>query len=516
MIEALKSDRLENFEEELTQPCNLKNNFFLWLSAADPETLKRCPKSEQTRQAALGATVLIPTIFSVIASSYIAFNLNLSLPLKIIIPILWCFIILTLDRALLATYQAKVIQVIFRLTLALFISITISHPVTLAVFHEQIEHSIYKKYKEKRIEDIKNESNEYDKSYSKSILDFQSQKKDINKKLEDCRNGSNFSNIYSKKTIALQTEKQQLIAQLEEKKTQITNLYISAKQEELGKGRSGQPGKGPIYDSIISKISSIEKTIPSMEKRINTLDEREKISIDDDYEKRTEAEKKKDAECGNIELSVNKSLDKISERILKYKDQNIETTEEYRKKIKDIEDSESDILQRTLALHEIIMDKENGGNAALAIFVSFIFLFILIDTIPILLKIFSKGCYEYQLQFNEMELKHKVKAYPSLLKESASDQVNREIKLRNKQRTLNLISTVMCDKSEMLYDFLDMRKKYFSYLENNFGLDKEKIQDIVNSENIDLTELLKQDNENIINTFFSSRVDDKRENDRFS
>ena len=46
-------------------------NFLIWLSASDPGVLKNdCPKWEKIKYEAFGASVLVPVLFGMIASSY--------------------------------------------------------------------------------------------------------------------------------------------------------------------------------------------------------------------------------------------------------------------------------------------------------------------------------------------------------------------------------------------------------------------------------------------------------------
>jgi len=78
---------------------------FFWLSGAGSEALERCPNWEQRKYVAFGATVLVPCAFAFIACAY-ALSTITDDP-KVIYPVagVWAFIILTIDRALLAGYR---------------------------------------------------------------------------------------------------------------------------------------------------------------------------------------------------------------------------------------------------------------------------------------------------------------------------------------------------------------------------------------------------------------------------
>ena len=81
-------------------------NLFFWLSGAGAETLEQCPNWEQRKYVAFGATVLVPTVFALIACAYALSTLTNDWRVIVPVSIAWGFIILTIDRALLATYRA--------------------------------------------------------------------------------------------------------------------------------------------------------------------------------------------------------------------------------------------------------------------------------------------------------------------------------------------------------------------------------------------------------------------------
>ena len=83
---------------------SLKHLFF-WLSGAGTETLEKCPAWEQRKYVAFGATVLVPCAFAFIACAYALSTLTNSA--RVIYPVagVWAFIILAIDRALLAGYR---------------------------------------------------------------------------------------------------------------------------------------------------------------------------------------------------------------------------------------------------------------------------------------------------------------------------------------------------------------------------------------------------------------------------
>src|SRR5690606_15935673 len=124
---------------------NPLKRLFFWLSGAGTETLEQCPNWEQRKYVAFGATVLVPCSFAFIACAYALSTLTDN-P-RVIYPVaaVWAFIILTIDRALLAGYRPylsitrKASQFSLRLLVAILMGITIAHPLVLLLFRDTIQ-----------------------------------------------------------------------------------------------------------------------------------------------------------------------------------------------------------------------------------------------------------------------------------------------------------------------------------------------------------------------------------------
>jgi chromate transport protein ChrA len=104
---------------------------------------------------AFGATVLVPSIFAIIACAYALSTLTDNVWVIAPVSLVWAFIILTVDRALLATYRAyqgffrKAAQFSLRMVVAALMGITISHPLTLLLFKDTIS-SVIEKHRQGR------------------------------------------------------------------------------------------------------------------------------------------------------------------------------------------------------------------------------------------------------------------------------------------------------------------------------------------------------------------------------
>ena len=128
---------------------SIKRAFF-WLSGAGTETLEQCPAWEQRKYVAFGATVLVPCAFAFIACAYALSTLTDNA--RVIYPVaaVWAFIILTIDRALLASYRptcrfsGNSRNSRLRLVVAILMGITIAHPLVLLLFRDTVSSVIEK------------------------------------------------------------------------------------------------------------------------------------------------------------------------------------------------------------------------------------------------------------------------------------------------------------------------------------------------------------------------------------
>ena len=117
---------------------------FFWLSTAGSKTLEQCPNWEQRKYVAFGATVLVPCLFAFIACAYAISTLTDNQWAIYGVATVWAFIIMTIDRALLASYRAfmsplkKMGQFLLRFVVAALMGITIAHPLVLLLFKDTV------------------------------------------------------------------------------------------------------------------------------------------------------------------------------------------------------------------------------------------------------------------------------------------------------------------------------------------------------------------------------------------
>lgn len=133
---------------------NKIKNFFIWCSGASVEIVNKCDDKERTKYTNVGIIVLAVALLSTLSSTYFlsfAFNTISTAFSWIYFPvgIIWGFIILSLDRAIVSTINKndKLITQIFkaipRFLLALTIGIIVATPLEFKIFEKEINTIIY-------------------------------------------------------------------------------------------------------------------------------------------------------------------------------------------------------------------------------------------------------------------------------------------------------------------------------------------------------------------------------------
>lgn len=445
--------------------------FFFWLSGAGSETLEQCPTWEQRKYVAFGATVLVPCAFAFIACAYALSTLTENSRVIYPVALVWAFIILTIDRALLASYRPymsffrKFSQFSLRLVVAILMGITIAHPLVLLLFRDTIS-SVIEKDRAAEIEVVRS-GFDREKQKIRSQIDLleialAEQRVKWNESFQArfiLQETENASSAIPGLTSAQQKELKAAIdeatapfrerllvveSQAAEFSPQYAKLqtdlgYWQAEFErELNGQRSGLSGEGPRARSIRS-----DQLEPRREesKRLGNLLEHltaEKASL------QTQA---RQAEAASIALFEGKLAEIVSankaeaERIAGLK-QKVESDQAgqfvtqqnaLRETIKQQIDTQltelgrvqtelagvakeestrltairaeprRDILTQTLALHALFKAGNQGGQFAFYTYIVLTLLFMLVDTIPLLVKFFTKpGPYDSLVDRDEI------------------------------------------------------------------------------------------------------------------
>ncbi|MDD2463984.1 MAG: DUF4407 domain-containing protein [Desulfobulbus sp.] len=139
-------------------------NLFYWLAGARRSTLNQLPESERERIAILGSSVMIPTLLGFFGMYlYASSRFQSSRPfITVLIALTWAFIIMNVDRILMATYRPfqsrrrKALQVCFRIGLAAVISVAIAFPFCLEQYQGAIRDRLQGEYRQ-RLDTLQNQ-----------------------------------------------------------------------------------------------------------------------------------------------------------------------------------------------------------------------------------------------------------------------------------------------------------------------------------------------------------------------
>lgn len=120
-------------------------NLFYWLAGADKDVLRECSRSARIRIMGMGALVLIPTLFGLVAMSYAVSTLTANPWVYVSIGLMWGAAVLAIDRYVVSTMHKsnvgksnKVWPTLIRFVFAVVIGIAVAHPLVLFVFNGSI------------------------------------------------------------------------------------------------------------------------------------------------------------------------------------------------------------------------------------------------------------------------------------------------------------------------------------------------------------------------------------------
>lgn len=437
---------------------SIKRAFF-WLSGAGTETLEQCPAWEQRKYVAFGATVLVPCAFAFIACAYAISTLTDNA--RVIYPIatVWAFIILTIDRALLAGYRAyasafrKLSQFFLRLVVAILMGITIAHPLVLLLFRDTVSRVIeneraaevelvragFQSEKEK----VRSEIDLLEKALAEQRAKWNEsfQARFILQESQDAKSAIPGLTAEQQTELKAAIEEsaapfRERLTQIEKQSAELSPQYATIQSElgfwqaeferELNGQRSGMKGEGPRARSIRS-----DQLEPRREesKRLGGLLEHltaEKSSLQT-QSRRAEAGAIQLFETKLAEIAATNKAEAARVASLKQKvendqaDQFVTQQNSLRDTIKQqidtrlveltrvqgelaavaSEESERltalrseprrDILTQTLALHSLFEAGSDGGQFAFYTYIILTLLFMLVDTIPLIVKFFTKA-----------------------------------------------------------------------------------------------------------------------------
>ncbi len=458
---------------------SIKRAFF-WLSGAGTETLERCPNWEQRKYVAFGATVLVPCAFAFIACAYALSTI--SNDPKVIYPVagVWAFIILTIDRALLAGYRPylsifrKLTQFSLRLVVAVLMGITIAHPLVLLLFRDTIS-SVIEKDRAAEIEVVRSGFDGEKQKVRSRITTLEAaltaqrerwnesfQAKFILQENQDA--GSAIPGLTSAQQTELKAATEEATAPfttrlvaIDQQITELTPQYATLQAEltfwqseferELSGERSGLSGEGPRARSIradqleprrveTKRVGSLLEHLTAEKASLQTQARQAEASAITLFETRiaeiklanqaeadrvaTLKKKVEEDQAGQFVGQQNSLRDTIKKQIDSQLVELEGTQGELSAVVKEELDRlgamraepRKDILTQSLALDELFQAGNEGGKFAFYTWIVLTMLFMLVDTIPLIVKFFTKpGPYDTLVDRDEITFDSEHKAF---------------------------------------------------------------------------------------------------------
>lgn len=453
---------------------------FFWLSGAGTQTLEQCPNWEQRKYVAFGATVLVPCSFAFIACAYALSTLTDEA--RVIYPVaaVWAFIILTIDRALLAGYRPylsifrKAAQFSLRLLVAILMGITIAHPLVLLLFRDTVS-SVIEKDRAAEIEVVRG-GFEAEKGKVRSQIgtletalaeqrqrwNESFQAKFILQENEDASAAIPGLTADQQKELKASIDEgtapfRERLAIVDKQSTELSPQYTKLQTElgfwqaeferELNGQRSGLSGEGPRARSIRAdqleprreeskRLGALLEHLTAEKANLQTQSRQAEASAIATFEaklaeialaNKAEAERvaglKQKVEQDQAEQFVTQQ-NSLRETIKQQIDSRIKELELVQGELAAVVKEESDrlaalraeprkdILTQTLALHALFEAGNEGGKFAFYTYLILTALFMLVDTIPLIVKFFTKpGPYDTLVDRDEISFDSEHRAY---------------------------------------------------------------------------------------------------------
>jgi len=444
---------------------------FFWLSGAGTETLEQCPNWEQRKYVAFGATVLVPCAFAFIACSYALSTLTDNPRVIYGVAVVWAFIILTIDRALLAGYRPflswwrKLSQFALRLVVAILMGLTIAHPLVLLLFRDTIN-TVVEEDRSREIghergkfavakENVRTEITKLEDTIAAQREKWNEtfQAKFILQEREDA--SSAIPGLTAEQQIELKTatdeatkpfrdrldvvnkQSDELSPQYAKLQTEL-GFWQAEFERELNGQRSGMRGEGPRARSIradqleprreeskrlgalLEHLSAEKATLQTQTRQaekgaISTFEAQlAEIAASNKAEEKRVAALKQQVEENQastfvvqqnaLRETIKQQIDTRLEELQRAQNELAAVASEERTRIDAmLAEPRKDILTQTLALHGLFKAGSEGGQFALATYIVLTLLFMLVDTIPLIVKFFTKpGPYDTLLDRDEI------------------------------------------------------------------------------------------------------------------
>jgi len=444
---------------------------FFWLSGAAADSLEACPAWERRKYVAFGATVLVPALFALMSSAYALSTLTDDWRVIAPVSVVWGFIILTVDRALLATYRAyqswlrKMAQFSLRIVVATLMGLTISHPLALLLFRDTVS-SVIEKDRQGEIEtarstalaekqkveskvtileaEIAAQRERWNETFTAKFLEtladpnaqppLTDEEKRVKAEL-DKRIAEVVKPIAARlETVDKDLETNNIAAK---KITEELNFWQTEFERELNGQRSGIIGLGPRAKSInddqltwrraeSKRLTSVLETLTTQRNTLKLELKAAETGVVTAFEQKAAemaAREKEEAQRieglrrqvqqqqadqfvgqqNAIRTTIAQQIDTLLAQLKRLHEEIAEITTDEQARITALRaEPRRDILTQTLALHRLFEAGAEGGKFAFMTYLVLTLLFMLVDTIPLVVKFFSKpGPYDTLLDCDE-------------------------------------------------------------------------------------------------------------------
>jgi hypothetical protein len=504
-------------------------NAFFWLSGAGTEELQNCPSWEQRKYVAFGATVLVPSVFAAIASAYAISTLTDDWRIIGVVAFVWAFIILTVDRALLASYRAfaplhkKFSQFMLRFVVAILMGVTIAHPMTLLIFrdtiHAEIERDREVELAETKAaaeaarvpvrenivlleEEVAKQRDEWTGSYEAKFLAqtaIESQEGETaldrldpaDPRVQELKAAvTEARKPYDDKVTTYETE----FSDAKEKATTLaleSDHWQKEFEREVNGQRSGIVGLGPRAKSIrddqlawrrdeakrlagqleflTADINRLRSEADVIEANLlaefeATLSEEEKLRREEEARvlglQRQVQQQQADgfvAQQDMLRAAMAKQMDSKLDELKGAQQQLADMQEDERKRVLALSNEpRRDLLTQSLALHALFQRGDEGGKFALGAYVVLTLLFMLVDTMPLMVKFFTRpGPYDTLMDRDELRFDTDRDSFIKNYTEYAMAHNDGRLSTLTQHKPLERVLVQGVERSRATVEFLD-------------------------------------------------------------
>ncbi|MDF1816216.1 MAG: DUF4407 domain-containing protein, partial [Verrucomicrobiales bacterium] len=395
---------------------------FAWLAGAGLTTLKKCPDWEIRRHSVFGATILVPTLFGAAASGYATSTLTESKVIIITVAVSWALIILTIDRAFLAAYRPglppaqKRTQFLLRFIIALLMGMTIAHPLVLLIFEGGIAEEI-RLEESRRIEAAGHLAKSKAADMDNRIADLRRQQAELRQEYQDSFESITTESVvddkstsgWIQKVAVFDSQINNLTSQKLRLQTELRHWQSAYRDEVEGKGNSATPGIGPEArriesDEINWRQTKLDEIHVSIEE-ITSLKNRVLAESNNNPEQKRLLSAQAAAQISELEAQEKSRSflrDNLKNRIsaLSKEVSKLQSEKDDIPTMIQPAPLSADLITRTLALHRLFSNE--GGHFALLAYTVLSLVFVIMDTIPVVVKFSTRpGPYDMLVEHQE-------------------------------------------------------------------------------------------------------------------